>query len=501
VTVLAASLRLPAQILLVGAAVILVVKAAQLLELPGAGALAALLDRGEGVANLAALLVFLVGIAIGVFLWWLADRFFSLLRDPTIPPERLASLRELPMALPEGTIRALLALIVGLVGLPILLFANALRLDAAIAGYINGIVMSVFAFYFGTRTGSGDGQTARHLAGTLTTVREEARAANERAAEAEGRAGSAAEAATRPTRLQDGIATIDRHLAAAEVLVKVLGPALPPGLIPAGSDEVLRRARQAADGARALAGGEITEGAVTAVLQAGRSLIGASPLGGLLGKAAGSLPAIGGLGPIAGVALVLGLGWQLGSAEYRRWRARVLAAPYEARLIDFGVVTPTSAEIRMERCPIFSRAFSARKREPGFFATLVDAVARDDAADRLWSLYGAETSLFASREELEAGLDEFRRALLSEQASGDVGDAAVGAVAATLGVAAPPAEAVNAAIDTPVREDAAEDQQAALEALVMMVGTLREKKVDPALLIAELQRTSNAGGSNPGVAP
>jgi hypothetical protein len=493
VTVLAASLRFPAQILLVGAAVILVLKGAQLLELPGAGALAALLDRGEGVANLAALLVFLVGVAIGVFLWWLADRFFTLLRDPTIPPERLASLRELPMALPEGTIRALLALIVGLVGLPILLFANALRLDAAIAGYINGIVMSVFAFYFGTRSGSGDGQTARHLAGTLTTVREEVRAAHERAADAEGRAGSAAEAATRPVRLQDGIALIDRHLAAAEVLVKVLGPAMPPGLIPPGADEALRRARAAADGARALAGGEITESAVSSVLQAGRSLLGGSPLSGLLGKAAGALPAIGGLGPLAGVALVLGLGWQLGSAEYRRWRARVLAAPYEAQLIDFGVVTPTSAEIRMERCPIFSRAFAARRREPGFYATLVDAVARDDAADRLWSLYGGEASLFASREELVAGLDEFRRALLSEQAANDVRPETIAAVAETLGAAVPPQAAVNAVLDDPVREDATEDQKAALEALVMMVGPLREKRVDPARLIAELARSPNTG--------
>jgi len=493
VTVLAASLRLPAQILLAGAAVILLVKGAQLLELPGIGAVAALLDRGEGVANLAALLVFLVGVAIGVFLWWLADRFFSLLRDPTVPPERIASLRELPMALPEGTIRALLALIVGLVGLPILLFANALRLDAAIAGYINGIVMSVFAFYFGTRSGSGDGQTARHLAGTLSTVREEVRAANERAAEAEGRAGSAAEAATRPTRLEEGIALIDRHLAAAEVLVKVFGPAMPPGLIPAGSEEVIRRARAAADGARALARGDITESAISSVLQAGQSLLGGSPLAGLLGKAAGALPAIGGLGPVAGVALVLGLGWQLGSAEYRRWRARVLAAPYEAQLIDFGVVTPTSAEIRMERSPIFRRVFSARKREPGFFATLVDAVARDDAADRLWSLYGGEPSLFASREELEAGLDEFRRALLAEQAANDVRDETVSAVAATLGIAAPPPAVVNAVLDDPVREDATEEQKAALEALVMMVGPLREKNVDPARLVAEIPHIANPG--------
>jgi len=493
VTALAASLRLPAQILLVGASVILVVKGAQLLDLPGLAALAALLDRGEGGANLAALLVFLVGAAIGVFLWWLANRFFALLRDPGIPPERIASLRELPMALPEGTIRALLALIVGLVGLPILLFANALKLDAAIAGYINGIVMSVFAFYFGTRAGGAEGQAARQLAGTLASAREELRAAEERAAEAERSAGGAAEAATRESRLAEGLGLIDRHLAAAEVLVKVLGPALPPGLIPPGSEEVIRRARSAAEGARALARGEVTERAVASVLEAGRALVVGSPLGGLLGKAAGALPAIGGLGPVASVALVLGLGWQLGSAEYRRWRARILAAPYEPQLIDFGVVTPTSAEIRMERCAIFSRVFAARKREGGFFATLVDAVARDDATERLWSLYGGEASLFASREELEAGLDEFRRALLAEQAANDIKPETIAAVAGTIGAPPPTEDEVNAALDQAVREGAAEDERAALEALVLMVGHLREKHVDPARLVADLGNVQAKG--------
>ncbi len=489
-----AAVRLPFQIVMIGAAIILVLKAAQWIDVPGVGSLAAALDRGEGIANLAALLVFLIGISIGVFMWWLAGKFFALLRDPTIPPDRLANLKDLPMALPEGTIRALLALIVGMIGLPLLLFANALRLDAAIAGYINGIVMSVFAFYFGTRSGSGDAQTARQLAGTLSTVQGEVREAEARADAAEGRVSSAAQDATRPNRLQDGIAKVDRHLAAAEVLVNVLGPALPKGLVPTGAGDLIRRARSAADGARAIAGGDVSEVSVGAVLKAGQDLLGGSPVAGLLGKAAGALPAIGVLGPVAGVAMVLGLGWQLGSAEYRRWRARILAAPYEATLIDFGVITPTSAEIRMERCPIFTRVFASKRQEPGFFATLLDAVARDDAADRLWGMFGGDAALFESREEMQAGLDEFRRALLAEQASNDIKPETVATVAETLGVAPPPVEAVNKVLDAGAREDATDEEKAALEALVMMVGNLREKKVDPAQVIVELQKAAEAEG-------
>ncbi|MCU0985487.1 MAG: hypothetical protein MUC89_11175 [Acetobacteraceae bacterium] len=485
-----ALVKLPFQIVMVGAAIILVLKAAQWIDIPGVGSLAAALNQGKGLGNLAALLVFLVGMGVGVFAWWLASKFFAILRDPNVPAERLASLKDLPLALPEGTVRALLALIVGLVGLPILLFSKSLDLTDAIAGYINGIIMSVFAFYFGTRVSAGDAQTARQLAGTLSTVQGDVRAAEQRATAAEGRVTEAAADATRPTRLQEGIGTVDRHLAAAEVLVNVLGPALPKGLIPDGAADVLRRARSAAEGARAIAGGEITEASVGAVVKAGQDLLGGSPVAGLLGKAAGALPSIGALGPVAGVAIVLGLGWQLGSAEYRRWRARVLAAPYESKLIDFGVITPSSAEVRMERCAIFSRVFAAKRQEEGFFATLLDAVARDDAPDRLWTMFGGDAALFASREEMQEGLDEFRRALLADQAANDVKPETVAAVATTLGVAPPSVDAVNKVLDAGVNPAATDEEKAALEALVMMVGNLRDKKIDPAQLIAELQKAT-----------
>lgn len=484
-----AAVKLPIQILTVGLAVVILLKTAQLLgisdfvSLGGADAP----DGPRRQALLAAFLVFLVGIGVGVFAWWLAGKFFSVLSDPSVPQERVASLRELPLALPEGTVRALLALIVGLVGLPILLFSNALELKAEIAGYINGIIMSVFAFYFGTRAGSGDVQTTRQLAGTLSTVQGAAREAEARATQAEGRLSTAVADAERPNRLQDAIAKVDRHLAAAEVLVNVFGPQLPKGLIGDNAAEIIRRARGVAEGAKAIAGGDISESTVESVLKAGRDIVSGTPMSGLLAKAAGALPAIGGLTPIAGVALVVSLGWQLGSREYVRWKARVLAAPYESKLIDFGVITPTSARIRIKDCPIFSSVFKEKMEEDGFFSTLVNVVASDDASKKLWELYGAEGSLFESREQMQAGLDEFRRALLADQSSKDIKDETISVVAGNLSITAPSVDAVNRVIDAGIRADATDEEKAALEALVSLVGNLREKKVDPARLISEVQ--------------
>jgi hypothetical protein len=103
-------------------------------------------------------LIFLVGLAFAGFLWWLAARSFALLGQPGTTPEHLAALRDMPMALPEGTVRAILALIVGVVGLPLLLFAAALNLSDAVAGYVNGIIAGVFGYYFGARATTPDAQ-------------------------------------------------------------------------------------------------------------------------------------------------------------------------------------------------------------------------------------------------------------------------------------------------------------------------------------------------------
>ncbi len=69
-------------------------------RLAGLPPLSALLSGSP--AQLAAFLVFLIGVAFAAFLWWLAARSFAFLRDPRTTPEQLASLRELPLALPEA---------------------------------------------------------------------------------------------------------------------------------------------------------------------------------------------------------------------------------------------------------------------------------------------------------------------------------------------------------------------------------------------------------------
>ena len=445
----------PIAILLSGLAAIAVLLAARLAGL-GFAPLA-----GQP-ASLAALLVFLVGLGFAGFLWWLASRCFTLLRDPATTPEQLSALRDLPLALPEGTVRALLALIVGVIGLPLLLFSQSLALNDAIAGYVNGIIAGVFGYYFGARSTGPEAQAARRLGEAL----EGQTRANEALRQSEAAAREAAAQAAQPALATDAIARLEAQLGVARILVQRIGPALPAGLIPPQAGALLTQAEQALAAARNLPDLGALQAATAALT--GRD----GPLPALLRAAAPLLPAAAG-GPIAGLALLLGLGWNLGAAAWRRFRARLLDAPHDPALFDPGAITPASAELRLSQAPIFARLFTPRLAEPSFLATLLDTCLRADAAALLWARFPG----FASPAEAEAGLAEFRAALLEERVQADLPPELVGRVAAGLG---------QPATTPTLPQDGPEEAKAALQALTLLLAELRETRTDPVPLLREL---------------
>ena len=431
----------PLKLLLLGLAGVAVLFAARLAGLGLEPILAA-------PGSLAAVLVFAVGMGFAAFLWWLASRCFNLLRDPATTPAQLAALRELPLALPEGTVRAMLALIVGVIGLPLLLFSQALALNDAIAGYVNGIIAGVFGYYFGARSTTPEAQAARRLGDALEGEQRANATLRER------------EAAAQPN---DALARLERHVGVARILVRQIGPALPAGLLPPQAEAMLAQAELALaarhDPAR--------------LQPALDGLIGRhGPLPALLRAAAPLLPAAAG-GPLAAVALLLGLGWNLGSAAWRRFRARLLEAPHDPAIFEAGAITPASAEIRLAAAPIFARLFMPRTAEPGFLAALLDAALRPDAAERLWARFPG----FASPEEAAQGLEEFRRALLDESVEADLTPDLVARVGQSLGQRVAVASLPQAG---------PEDARAALQALTLLLGEMRDSHTNPVPLLAEL---------------
>lgn len=418
------------------------------------------------MAALAALLVFGVGLAFAAFLWWLAARSFALLRDPRTTPEQLASLRDLPLALPEGTVRALLALIVGVVGLPLLLFSQTLGLRDAVAGYVNGIIAGVFGYYFGARGSAGEAQATRRASDALAT---QVRANDALRTEAAG----AEQRGALPGKVGQALEAVQRHIAIAETVAEVLGPALPKGVLPDGAAEALRRARDAVKAAEAAPTQTVLDalqGALSALTGSG------GPFPALLRAAGVALPVVG--GPLGAAALLLGLGWQAGSATWRRWRAQVLAAPHDPTLFEPGGITPTSAALRLAEVP----ALAPLSGEP---ALLLDLALREDGAAQLWSQHGA---LFASPEAAADALRDFRRALLAEEAGADITAPTVAALGNALAAAAPalrPGDADDATARAVLAAAGAEPHPA-VQALALLTAEMRERKLDAVRAMQEL---------------
>ncbi|MFL1463258.1 hypothetical protein ACI6QG_13710, partial [Roseococcus sp. DSY-14] len=184
----------------------------------------------------------------------------------------------------------------------------------------------------------------------------------------------------------------------------------------------------------------------------------AGPLPALVRAAAPLLPAAAG-GPVAAVAALLSAGWMLGAEAWRRFRARLLDAPHDPRLFEPGAITPASAELRLAEAPLLRRVVAPQLAAPGALARLLDDCLREDAAERLWTRWPG----FASPAEAAEALVQFRRALLDGEVERDL--AARGLAPALPGRGAPEAEA-------------------AMQALALLLGELREARLDPAPLLA-----------------
>lgn len=149
--------KLPLQIVMMGISIFIVAKLFTYLGLHPISWPSK--ETGSGFKAFIALIVFLVGTGMVSFLWWLSSRYFRLLGCAGENIDKVAQLKDLPMGLPEGTVRAVLALIVAVVGLPLLLFSSQLGTTPEIAGYLNGIITGVFGYYFGTRAAASTATT------------------------------------------------------------------------------------------------------------------------------------------------------------------------------------------------------------------------------------------------------------------------------------------------------------------------------------------------------
>jgi len=508
--------KLPLQILFLGGSILLLVLLTTKIfsGLGLSGALNGLADKSSLLTLILGLIALLVGICFAALLWWLSERFFTLISSGKLTPEQASSLKDLPMGLPEGSVRAILALIVAVLGIPILMFSGSTSLKPEIAGYLNGIITGVFGFYFGTRTGGAPSQALNQVVDAQTRTKEAEKQRD--AAQADAAASQVAAAgATRKGQFSTILEKLNRHLALASTVLDVIEPHLPPNLLPKGFRDTVKKAKNALSAVEGISGDTATDDHVKLLEEATNALIGnkqddSSWLGGLLQKATPMLSGLEiagvGLGPLAGLGILLSLGVKLGVAQYQRWRARVLSAPIATGLIEFGTVTPEEVRSVLMEASIFNKVLASQKDQPGFDVDLADAVLRDNALDRLWDRYGNDTpaklGLFESRQQLVDGLNQFRQILLASRSLNDVPENVPSQIAnalnqssiAELRIPGPiTPTVVNQLISTATRASAKEslpedeDAQAAFDALVTLVHHARQDGIDLPVVLSELK--------------
>jgi hypothetical protein len=538
--------RLPLKILLIGGSITLVglmlQKGFGMPDLSGAAGFQVTDKNHDGLRLLVAVLIFAVGIATAGFLWWLSARFFGLIQGNKLDPVSLAALKELPMGLPEGTIRAVLALVVAVVGLPMLLFSDTVGTDKAIAGYINGIITGVFGFYFGTRTTGTPAQALDKIEKANTQALEQAKIAAQAtgaAAKAQSEADNAKQqldtaqieavdaklqlntaqgaAATSSAQLSradefnDKLSMAQRHLGLAKTVLDTFAPILPKGVLPANLGDIIDAAEGAVSAVQGVTGSTATADQLTALAKAVDSLTGSgtSPLGSLVSSAAPLLQSvlpklIPGLGPVAGLATLIGLGVKMGSSQFQRWRARVLAAPLAQGLIEFGALSPELVHAALLNSPLLHAKLGAQPQGT-VDNLLLDAVLRDDGQQRLLNAYGpsgTEAADLLTAADVESGLAEIRQALLALYGAGDIQETTLKQVKETLASSSHPelsnarvqaltAPQANALIDgvsgISLRADVPVEQGAAFDALVMLTDVARRDNIDLARAIAEVK--------------
>jgi hypothetical protein len=298
--------------------------------------------RAEGAALSAATPLAVLGF-VAVIAWGLGRYAASLRADfvrlaaDAPPSERLAAFQNAPAGLPEGSVRASLAVAIVLLCLPALVLSQALGLGGT--GELGTILGGVIGFYLGSR-GAGDGERTRRAEPAAAPAAPPTRAAA--VLEAAAQAAPAVEAVFR----QPSPASIAAALAAASQAVDEAGEeaGFPPQL-----RQVLRTAQAATEAAAAVDALDSPEAGLGAALGpvlrafAAVPLLGASPAG------------------LAG-GLLLGA-WQaaaVGRAHHARWMARVLDRPVPPEALPAGAWDGEAARALLAESPVLAAALADR---------------------------------------------------------------------------------------------------------------------------------------------
>jgi len=342
----------------------------------------------RGVSTIFFLLLVIIGAIF--YMQSLQKRFFN----GCVQNNQIQKFFEAPAGLPEGTIRAVLALMIVSVSLFFIVFQFFFSDGKDIPQGLMTLLTAVVAFYFANRAGSqaAAGAVAKETQGLLAqrdaAVKDQQKTKADSIISKVSKALQVTQAASvfLPEKMRkdyDALASkLQTGLSTAESLLKGDNPGEAANLVSGALGEFNRNNPVFQAVAKALP--EFTR---------------------VLGV---SVPALGLISALVGV------GVKIGTARYQKWKMRILQAPITAANLEIQPIDGLMAERLFRGNPVLERAF-ATELAAGDSAKLAD-IAKDlvdvKTAD-LWEKYrfDGQNQRFDSQDEFEKTVQAFRRLL------------------------------------------------------------------------------------------
>lgn len=393
-------------------------------------------DAGIVIAATIMALAVIAGYLIYLFI--LQKKFFEACREE----KQMGLYFQSPAGLPNGTIRSILALVIVTISILLIVpmaFAENLQFPESLAAVLG----TVLGFYFGSRTGTKEQEKV--LGDQMKTIQgERDRVVHDK---------EQSEALTLITRIGKGIAL-------SRAVIDLL-----PEKQRASGRRIIDKLENGMDTAKTLLGTGSMEAARNKAAEVFDLFREANPAREIVAKAIPAFSRVlgGVLPPVAIITAVAGIGVKLSGVAYQKWKARILHLPFQPSLLPLEVVDANTGLVVFLNSPRFKEAFlpELQTNDRDFVQSAVHEFLRTEETESLWKRYRKR---FDSREDFEAGLDEFRRSAAALELGQEIDPewtADVGGI-----------EKLTAAIDRLHADDAA---RASLDELVMVVEGLHRK--------------------------
>jgi hypothetical protein len=327
----------------------------------------------EPVASLTPIYVLLLALIVltGVLLlyvWGLRDRTGNAIAasnlDTAARTTLLTSYNDLPLGVPRGSVRAVLALIIVFGSIAFLAVSMVASDRYKFPESLTGILGAILGFYFGKGGSSDDGQAVTAVVAANADTRQAIATANDaqtQAKDAEAKAGAASQALadvqTRHDELaKDHLQRISDDLHRAVTVGNAMAD-----MLPGSFGEAVADATSALSGTLTAVDDLRTGDLAGAVDRASELLDKAAPdmpVVTVLAKAAAAMgPVLGtAFPPVALLTTLIGIGSKLSAAAYARWVARVMDQPYTQEQFSPAVFDSNAAESLLLQAPAMLKA-------------------------------------------------------------------------------------------------------------------------------------------------